>query len=130
LASAETDARLNAEVVDRRIAQLVDSLRQIQQCVGKCSGTCNKLGSKLKQLKGRIPGTQMPPGAGDEDEDEDASLGPPKDQKETASRDGKEMLLTPEQAGWLLEGFKLDNQRRLPMGQEKGQPSQRSQKTW
>ena len=131
LKPAETDAQLNADAVDRRIAQLVDSLRKIEQQMRKCSGMCDKLGTKLKQLKGRIPGSQMPGGAGDEDDDEDAPMGPPKDHKEAASRDGKEMLLSPEQAGWLLDGFKLDSERRLPMGQEKaGQPKVRSQKTW
>ena len=34
LDSAQPDARLNADIVDRRIAQLVDSLRQLQQNVG------------------------------------------------------------------------------------------------
>jgi len=131
LQPTQTDARLNADVVDRRIAQLVDSLRQIKQQMNKCSGSCDKLGTKLKQLKGRIPGSQIPGGTGDEDEEEDAPMGPPKDFKEAASRDGKEILLSPEQAGWLLDGFKLDSERRLPMGQEKsGQPKARSQKTW
>jgi len=131
LQPTKTDARLNADVVDRRIAQLVDSIRKIEQQMRKCSGACDKLGTKLKQLKGRIPGTQMPGGAGDEDDEEDAPMGPPKDFKEAASRDGKEILLSPEQAGWLLDGFKLDSERRLPMGQEKaGQPKARSQKTW
>ena len=131
LSPAESDAQMNAEVVDRRIAQLVDSLRKIKQSMRQCSGMCDKLGNKLKELKGRIPGSQMPPGAGDEEEEEQAPMGPLKDHKEAPSKDGKEMLLSPEQAGWLLEGFKLDSERRLPMGQEKpGQPKARSQKPW
>jgi len=134
LDSAQADARFNSEVVDRRIAQLVDSLRKMQQQLKSCNGMCNKLGAKLKHLKGRIPGSEMPGGPGDEDEDEDAPTGLPKDQKEMASRDGKEnkdMLLSPEQAAWLLDGFKLDSERRLPMGQEKpGQPKSRSLKPW
>jgi TolA-binding protein len=134
LDSSQADARFNSEVVDRRIAQLVDSLRKMQQQLRKCNGMCDKLGAKMKQLKGRIPGSQVPGGPGDEEEDEDAPTGPPKDQKEVASKDGKEnkdMLLSPEQAAWLLEGFKLDSERRLPMGQEKsGQPRTRSLKPW
>jgi hypothetical protein len=133
LSPAETDAQSNADVVDRKIARLVDSLRKIQQSMRQCSGMCDKLGNKLKQLKGRIPGSQIPGGAGDEEEEEEeqAPMGPLKDHKEVASKDGKEMLLSPEQAGWLLEGFRLDSERRLPMGQEKpGQPKARSQKPW
>jgi hypothetical protein len=41
------------------------------------------------------------------------------------------MKLSAEQAGWLLEGFKLDSERRLPMGQgQPGQPRDRSKPTW
>jgi len=135
LDSSQTDARFNADVVDRQIAKLIDSLRQLQKCAAACAGKCDKLNSKLKQLKGRIPASQMPPGAGDDDEEDDlATQGPPQGQKEAPSRDGneeKEMRLSPEQAGWLLEGFKLDNERRLPMGQfAPGEPRERSRKTW
>ena len=134
LDSAQADARHNADVVDRRIAQLVDTLRQLQMNATACAGKCDKLNAKLKQLKGRIPASQMPPGAGDDDEEDDlATQGPPQGQKEAPSREGKEkeMMLTPEQAGWLLEGFKLDNERRLPMGQfTPAQPKDRSRKTW
>jgi len=131
LDSAQTDARHNADVVDRRLAQLVDSLRQLQQCSGTCAGMCNKLGDKLKQLKGRIPGSQMPPGAGQDEDDENQPMGPQPSQKEVASKEGREILLSPEQAGWLLEGFKLDSERRLPMVQgATAEPKDRSRKTW
>ena len=134
LDSTQADARHNADVVDRQIARLVDRLRQLQKCCAACAGKCDKLNSKLKQLKGRIPASQMPPGAGeDEDEDDLATQGPPPGQKEAPSREGKEQeaRLSPEQAGWLLEGFKLDNERRLPMGQPApAQPKDRSRKTW
>ena len=130
LDSTQADARHNADVVDRRIAQLVDSLCQLKQQCTSCSGMCNKLGDKLKQLKGRIPGQQMPPGAGDED-DEDQPLGPQPGQKEVASKQGNEMTLSPEQAGWLLEGYRLDSERRLPMVQSNtAEPKDRSRKTW
>jgi len=133
LNSNDGDSRQNAEIVDRCIARLIDSLQQLQKCN---SGLCEKnsgLGQKLKQLKGRIPAEQMPPGgAGDDDEEEDQMpLGTKPEQKEGPSKDGKEMFLTPEQAGWLLEGFKLDSERRLPMGWgPEAQPRDRSRPTW
>ena len=133
LNSSDSDARHNAEVVDRCIARLVDSLREMQKCSGALGEKSTTLGEKLKQLKGRIPANQMPPGAaGDEDEEEDQlPFGPEPGQKEGPSKDGKEMPLSPEQAGWLLEGFKLDSERRLPMGQgAAGQPKDRSRPTW
>jgi hypothetical protein len=39
--------------------------------------------------------------------------------------------MTPEEAGWILEGFKSGEERRLPMGQEKEtQPKDRNRRTW
>ncbi len=129
----DTDARQNAETVDRCIARLIDTLQQLQQLATAMGDQKDKLGEKMKQLKGRIPAPDMPPGAaGDEEEDEDQPKGPQPDQKEGTSREGEEMLmLTPEQAAWLLEGFKLDSERRLPMGQKDTmEPKDRSRKTW
>jgi Ca-activated chloride channel homolog len=129
---ADADAQHNAEAVDRYIAKLVDSLQELQMA---CNGSCDKdqpLGEKLKQLKGRIPAPDMPPGAaGDDEEDQDSPMGPEPGQKEGPSKDGQEMTLSPEEAGWLLEGYKLDSERRLPMGQkDTAQPKERSRPTW
>src|SRR5436190_4063679 len=133
LSRYDADAQHNAEVVDRCIARLVDSLKELKKCAGGLGDKSAALGEKLKQLKGRIPGGQIPPGgAGDDEEEEDEMpFGPQPGQKEGPSKDGKEMTLSPEQAGWLLEGFKLDSDRRLPMGQAAtGQPKDRSKPTW
>jgi hypothetical protein len=129
LNSADSDARYNAEVVDRCIAKLVDSIQELQQC---SSGTCNKnnqLSDALKKLKGRIPNPNMPPGeAGDEEEEQDQK--PQSAQQEGPSKDGQEMTLSPEQAAWLLDSYRLDSERRLPMGETPGQPKERSRSTW
>jgi hypothetical protein len=130
----DADAEHNAEVVDRSIARLIDSVRQLQSCA-KCLGEKQaELRQKMKQLKGRIPASQMPPGAAGEDEEEEEEqqpMGKRPDQKEGPSKEGEEMVITPEEAGWLLQGFKLDSDRRLPMAPSKeGQPRSRSGPTW
>jgi tetratricopeptide (TPR) repeat protein len=132
LNSADADARSNAEIMDRYIAKLVDSLRELQQCANGAGDMKDKLGDALKKLKGRIPAPDMPPGAaGDDQEDEDQPLGPKPGEKEGPSKDGQEMTLSPEQAGWLLEAYRLDSERRLPMGQgPAGEPKDRSRPTW
>jgi len=133
LKTSEADAAHNAEVVDRCIARLVDSLRQMQQCAKGLGDKNRALGEKLKQLKGRIPASQMPPGAaGDEDEDEEESpLGQKPGEKEGPSKEGQEMTFTAEQAAWFLQGFRLDSERRLPMSEkEAGKPRERSRPTW
>jgi len=128
----DADSEHNAEVVDRCIAKLVDSLREMQACANGMGDKKNQLGDKMKQCKGRIPGKDMPPGAaGEDEEDEEFPFGPKPGQEEAASKDGQEMTLSQEQAGWVLDGFKLDGERRLPMGQgEPAQPRDRNRPTW
>jgi tetratricopeptide (TPR) repeat protein len=132
LNSSDSDAQHNADVMDRSIAKLIDSLRELQQAAAMLGDKSQQLGEKMKQLKGKIPASQMPPGAaGDDDEDEENPFGPKPGDKEGPSKDGQEMKLSAEQAGWLLEGFKLDSERRLPMGEgQPGQPRDRSKPTW
>ena len=124
----DTNALHNAAIVERAIAELVDSLRQTQMLAMQCSGNCSKLGDLLSQLKGRIPKDQMPPGApgdGEEEEDGEPKLEDLVGMKEGESKEGKEreLALSPEEAGKVLDGFKLGGNRRLPMGQaEQGEP--------
>jgi hypothetical protein len=135
---ADADAQQNADTVDRCIAKLVDSLREMQQQAQAMAQSNGDLGEKLKKLKGRIPAPDSPPGgAGDDEEDEDGTgrpdqlLGQGPDQKEGPSKAGQEMLLSPEQAAWLLEAFRLDSERRLPMGQnDTAEPRNRNRPTW
>ena len=132
LRQRDNDARQNADTVDRCIAKLIDSLREMRQTLGMMGQKNQSLGEKLKQLKGRIPAPDMPPGAaGDDEEEEDMPNGPKEGQKEGATREGEEMKLSPEQAAWLLEAYKLDSERRLPMGQQQpGEPKERNRPTW
>jgi hypothetical protein len=74
----------------------------------------------------------MPPGAaGDDEEDEDEPQGPKPGEKEGPSQEGKELRLSSEEASWLLDGYKLGGDRRLPMGQERtAQPKDRPRRPW
>ncbi|HWQ90891.1 MAG TPA: hypothetical protein VN673_04415 [Clostridia bacterium] len=129
---SDADAQHNAQVVDRAIAKLVDSIRDLQQCANALADKRQELGEKMEALKGKIPAENMPPGAaGEDEEEEDQPQGPEPGQEEGPSKDGEEMKLSPEQAGWLLEGFRLDTDRRLPMGQENtAEPKDRNRPTW
>ncbi len=132
LMGKDADAQQNADTVDRFIAKLVDSIRELQQAAAAMGSKGDELKEKLKQMKGKIPAPDMPPGAaGDDDDDEEMPNGQQQGQKEGTGKQGEEMSLSPEQAGWLLNGFKLDSEHRLPMGQEStAQPKQRSGRTW
>jgi tetratricopeptide (TPR) repeat protein len=128
----DTEAQENAEAVERSIAKLVDSVRELEETSKGMSDKERDLAQKLKQLKGRIPEMDMPPGAaGDDEEDEETPDGPKPNQQEGVTLEGQEIQLSPEQAAWLLEGFQLDGERRLPMNQQStGEPGGRSRRPW
>jgi hypothetical protein len=133
LKQTDADAKQNADTVDRCIARLVDTLRELEMIANAMGAKQQDLGEKLKQLKGRIPAPDAPPGAaGDDDEEDDKPNGPKEGDKEGPSKQGnEEMALSPEQAGWLLDGFRLDSDRRLPMGmKDTAEPRERNRPTW
>jgi len=131
LKPADTNAQHNAEIVERAIAKLIDSIREMQQAAMGMGERSQELGEQLQQLKGQIPAPLMPPGAAGEDEEEGRPWQPKEGDQEGPSKDGEEVSLSPEEAGWLLEGFRLDGERRLPMGQgEQGQPKNRAGRNW
>ncbi len=126
LNTADTNATRNAEIVERSIATLVDSLRQMQEMAGMMGKQRQDLGKLLSKLKGQIPAPNAPPGmAGDEEEDEegvkpDSLAG----QKEKVGPEGDQMQapLSPDQAGQILDGLSIDGSRRLSMTDKQGTP--------
>lgn len=130
---ADTNAQHNAEIVDRHIARLIDQIRQMQQAAAAAAQMKQQLGEKMKQLRGQIPDDMMPPGApGEGEEDEDMPEGPLPGMTEGASKPGDELKLSPEDAARMLDGYRLDGERRLPMGegQDGGKPRDPNRPTW
>lgn len=119
------DARFNGQIVDRHLAKLVDQQEQLMQCMGGMGKKLADLKLKLGQMKGQMPGGTLPKG-GDDDEDEDEEPGgkrDPKDEEGKGNKQEKEsapkgprMALTQEEAAMMLNSFKLDANRKLPMG--------------
>ncbi len=137
---SDTNAVRNAEIVQRAIAKLVDSLRDMQQAAAKMGATKEKLEGLLKQLKGQIPAPNMPPGApGDEGEEDEGENGEKPNPESLSGKEesnkgggGKEMGLniSPEDAGRLLNGLQPDG-KQLPMGQgETGQQKKPGGRIW
>jgi len=136
---ADTNATHNAEVVEQAIAKLVDSIQQMQQLAANLAGSKTQLDGLLKQLKGKIPAPDMPPGAsgGEEDEDGDDGKKPSPESlsglKESDKGGGGQEInlkISPEQAGQLMNSIQPDG-KLLPMGQgEPGQPVNRSGRIW
>ena len=129
---ADPNAQRNAEIVNRHIARLIDQIRALQQALAAAAQAKQQLGEKMKQLRGQIPDPQAPPGAaGDEEEEEEMPEGLQPGMQEGASKSGEEMRMSPEEAGQILNGFRLDDGRRLPMGQGvEGKPKDSKRPTW
>jgi len=127
------DARHNADVADRHIARVIDSIRDLQQSLMQMQGAGEELRQMMNQMKGKIPAEDMPPGAPgeDEEEEEDGGMLPPPGTEEGPGQEGREMQVSPEEASWLLEGFRASEDRRLPMTQgTSGEPRERNKPTW
>jgi tetratricopeptide (TPR) repeat protein len=112
----DADAAHNADVVDRHIAKLVDSIQQMQGMMDGMGDQMGALTQMLGQLKGMIPDNMGDPGPGEDGED--WPQGPEPGMEEGKGREGKEMPISPEDAARLLESFQLDRNRTLPMGFE------------
>jgi hypothetical protein len=93
-----------------------------------------ELGEMMKDLRGKIPAPDAPPGeAGEEDEDdEDKPNGPREGQIESKGREGEEKRqLSPQEAAWILDAFRLGGNKQLPMGQgEEKKPKDKTGKNW
>lgn len=136
---ADTNAAHNAEIVGHAIARLVDSLKEMQQIATQLGGKKSELDQLMKQLKGKIPAQDMPPGAPggqDDDEGDDGKLPSPESltgQKESDKGGGGQELglkISPEQAGQIMNSLQPDG-KQLPMSQgEPGTPKNRSGRTW
>jgi hypothetical protein len=137
---ADTNAAHNAEIVEQAIARLVDRLQEMQQLGAKLGGKKSGLDKLLKQLKGKIPAPNMPPGApGGEEEDEDGDDGKlPSPESLTGKQEGDRggggqelgLRISAEQAGQLMNSL-LPGAKQLPMGQgELGVPKNPSGRIW
>lgn len=133
LAPTDNDARKNAQIVDRHMAEVIDHVRQLEQEAAAMGNKRRELGQKMKALRGSMPDSQAPPGGAGEDEDDDNQpFGQNPRQREGPSQQGREIPLTPEQAAWLLDMFQRGGLRPIELkpSLEQGQPKERSRKTW
>lgn len=125
----DTNALRNAQLVEREIAKLVDSIREMQEAAKAMAQSRQGLQEQMKQLGGRIPEPMMPPGASGDDEEEEGEGDSEQESPEQTpglqqgkGREGDELKLSEEEAGWILESLKGDSERRLPMGQGDAAP--------
>ncbi len=122
---ADANAARNAQLVERAIARLVDSLQTMQQMAGQMGGQKQQLDQLLGKLRGRIPAADAPPGDRGFDDDENPQPESLAGQRETAPREGgreRRVPLSPDVARQILDGLSVDGARRLPMSDQPGPP--------
>jgi hypothetical protein len=120
LRTSDSDAQANADVVDQSIARLVDSMKLMMKSSECTSKTRQNLKQKMAELKKRMPKEMRQQCEKGEEEDEEDSDKPPKEPKpgeqEPKQKEGRERLLSPEEAARLLDMLRLDTNRKLPLG--------------
>jgi tetratricopeptide (TPR) repeat protein len=131
---ADTDAARNAQIVEQYIARLVDSLRQMQRLAGMLASGHKKLDQVLREIGGRIPKPNLPPGApGDKDQEDGLQPESLQGLKEGATQmgDAMETPLSRDEAAQILNAIPLDAAERLMMNERRtGQPVPASGLTW
>lgn len=137
---ADTGAARNAEIVERRIAKLVDESRRMQEMLGAMGKQKQDLGKLLGKLKGQIPAPNAPPGMTGDDGDSGDNGGGGEvqpdslsGQEEGTAHSGDQMQapLSPESAGQILDGLSIDGTRRLAMSDKQAsQPKEKKGRNW
>lgn len=131
----DADAKRNIAIIEEAIAKLLDKLRQLAQLAQMMGEMRAELGKMMSQLLGKIPAPNAPPGDDGEDDEDEAQRpkGPKEGQQEGRGREGdQKQRMSPEEAGWLLNSFKLGGDRRLPMGPggDSKKPSESKGRNW
>jgi Ca-activated chloride channel family protein len=130
LSNADRDAQWNAGFVDRQIAELVEQIRRMEQSMQSLKGQQQQLQQRMNDMKKLLPKEEQN-GDEEDEEEEDQGKQPKPGEQEKPGREGREKLMTREEAARLLESFKLDSNRKLPMGMERsGNIRDRQGRTW
>jgi tetratricopeptide (TPR) repeat protein len=131
---ADADAARNAQIVEQYIARLVDSLRRMQRLAAMLGKQHKRLNQVLRQIGGRIPKPNLPPGApGDQDKDDGLQPESLRGMKEGATRTGNtiKLPLSQNEAAQILNGIPLNAAQRLLLNDSRtGQNQQNSGLTW
>ena len=131
------DATFNADIVERKIAELLKFKKQTEQRSESVGSQREKIKELMKKLRGKIPKGMMSESDDEEDDDDEGEKGEPKIGEKQQQRIGGEREVSPEMARWLKETMK---RRTMSLGNEEGEgfrpsdeqrkPAQRKGKDW
>ena len=107
LDAANSDAKVNAEFVERKIEELLKFKKQVEQQNEKVGEEREKIKEAMKKMRGKIP-KEMQRQSDDEEEDDDdeEKQDEPKPGEKQQQRLGSDREVSPDMARWLKETMK------------------------
>ncbi len=139
LDAANADAKINAEVVERKIAELLKFKKELEQKSEQVAEEREKIKEMMKKMRGKIP-KEMQRESDDEedDDDEEEKKEEPKPGEKQQQRIGSDREVSPDMARWLKETMK---RRTMSLGtkqegegfkptEEQRKPQQRKGRNW
>jgi Mg-chelatase subunit ChlD len=125
------DAAFNGQVVDQHIARLIDDITQLMGLMPALGTQRQELKMRLKALKERLPPGMAKGGDEEGDEEDDKPKEPQKGQKEAPNKEGRQRVLSREEAMRWLDALRLDAERKLPTrSNQEGRPGNRNARNW
>ncbi len=125
------NARLNAAAVDRHVVELTNEQWKIQEIRNAVAARKADLQKFLDALKRRLPPEESKGEHGaDDDDSRDPSQSSKPDDQENKGDNGKELVLTPEEAMRLLSSLRLDLSRQYSAGNLPNDRQNRAGRTW
>ena len=139
LEASNGDAKVNAEVVERKIAELLKFKKELEQKSEQVAEEREKIKEMMKKMRGKIPKEMQRESDEEEDDDEDEEKKEePKPGEKQQQRIGSDREVSPDMARWLKETMK---RRTMSLGtkqegegfkptEEQRKPQQRKGRNW
>ena len=106
LDAANADAKTNAEVVERKIADLLKFKKELEQKSEQVAEEREKIKEMMKKMRGKIPKEMQRESDDEEDDDDEEKKDEPKPGEKQQQRIGSDREVSPDMARWLKETMK------------------------
>ncbi len=106
LDAANADAKANAEIVERKIEELLKFKKQVEQQSEDVAEEREKIKEMMKKMRGKIPKEMQRESDDEEDDDDEEKEDEPKPGEKQQQRLGSDREVSPEMARWLKETMK------------------------
>ena len=138
LDAANADAKINAEVVERKIEELLKFKKQMEEQSEQVAGEREKIKEMMKKMRGKIPKEMQRESDEEEDDDDEEEKKDPQVGEKQQQRIGSDREVSPDMARWLKETMK---RRTMSLGtkqegegftptEEHRKPQQRKGRDW